>query len=195
MKTIACALLVLACLVPLRADILVNSDFTDGRAHWKGDAQPLDMSDLSSPTTPAGVTITLKKDKWTKLYQVFTTKEKKLRYSVTFKLSSDYSVEEETSDGSSGGMMSPSPGLNDIEGMYPLYLSPWRAKWVIVPYDIGEGSSTYIFLTPDLQKPDAQTLTGTIRGFNGDDEKILLLAFPPGEGSVTLLNLSLLPSE
>ena len=89
MKTVAFALLVLACVTTLRADILVNSGFTDGRAHWKGDAQPLDQSDLSSPTTSPGVIITLKKDKWTKIYQVFTTSEKKLRYSVSFKLSSD----------------------------------------------------------------------------------------------------------
>lgn len=194
MKTFVFSLLVLACvIIPLRADILVNGNFADGKAHWRGDAQPLDQSDLSNPTTSAGVTITLKKDKWTKIYQVFTTKEKKLQYSITFKLSSDYGLDQSYDNSSTGGFVPRSPGLDDIEGIYPLSLYWWKNSWILVPYELGSYSE--IYLKPDVQKPDTQTLTGTIHGFVGDTEKILLIAFPPGEGTITLQNISLTSSE
>ena len=192
---IAFTLVVLACFIPLRADILANSDFADGRAHWKGDAHPADTSDLADPSSSAGMTVTLKKNEWTKIYQVFLTKEPTLRYIVTFKLSSDYNVAHDTS-GASGAISGPSPGLDDIEGMEPLHLDPRQGTWTLVVREVSWGSAT-IFLKPDLQKTDSQTLTGEIHGLNvkGDNEKIILLAFPPGEGSITFSNFSLTPES
>ena len=64
MKRFTCILLVLACLLPLRADILVNGNFADGRAHWKGDLKDPDSAnsnDLSNPSSSnsGGVVIQL----------------------------------------------------------------------------------------------------------------------------------------
>ena len=195
MKRVVFTLLIVASLISLRADILVNGNFADGRAHWKGDAQPLDQSDLSSPSTTAGVTITLKKDKWTKIYQFFTSKERKLRYSITFKLSDDYNVDQDTSPNSSDSISFRTPGLDDIEGMFPFFLSARGGRWVLIPYEAGAGWSD-VYLSPDTKKSDSQTLTGEIRGFNdnnGTNERLFLLAFPPGEGTITLSNITLEP--
>jgi hypothetical protein len=192
MKLLLLGLLVFASSISLRADILANSGFADGRAHWKGDAKDVNTDNLGAGSQ-VGVTITLKKDKWTKIYQMFTTHEKKVQYSISFTLSSDYHVEHDSSEGSSS-IMGPSAGLQDIDGMYPLYLSTYSTSWVLIVQQFGSGGSSFIYLRPDTKNADSQTLTGKIRGFtDSTDEKILVLAFPPGEGSITLTNVSLSP--
>jgi hypothetical protein len=190
MKAIALVgLLVFACTISLRADILVNGNFADGHAHWKGDAKDPDTttSDLSNPNSQNGVTITLKKDKWTKIYQSFNTREKKLHYSITFSLSSDYQVDHNQPENS--GLARP-PGLDDIEGVPFCYASD-TGTWACM---IAEGLDTSSFsLRPDTTKTDSQTLSGILHGASGDDSEqmVLIFAFPPGEGSITITNISL----
>ncbi len=191
MKLLLLGVLVLVSSISLRADILANSAFTDGRAHWKGDAKDINTDNLGAGSQ-VGITVTLKKDKWTKIYQTFTTREKRVQYSISFTLSSDYHVEHDSAEGSSS-IMGPSAGLDDIEGMYPLYLSTYSTSWVLIVQQFGSGGSSFIYLRPDPKNVDSQTLTGKIRGLTDDDEKIIVLAFPPGEGSITLTNVSLSP--
>src|SRR5882762_8971027 len=83
MKHLTLVFLLVALAAPLRADILANSSFVDGRAHWKGDAKEINTSDLSAGNVP-GVTVTLNRDKWTKIYQRFKTHEKTVNYSISF---------------------------------------------------------------------------------------------------------------
>ena len=54
MKAITLVFLFFACTVSLHADILVNGDFADGRAHWKGDAKDPDATDNLSGPSPLG---------------------------------------------------------------------------------------------------------------------------------------------
>jgi hypothetical protein len=190
MKTVLIALVVLACALPLRADILANGDFTDGPAHWKGDAKEITSDDLTAGNQP-GVVVTLKKDAWTKIYQTFSTHEKEVQYSITFKLSSDYQVDQSPYDPSSGSVSGPSPGLDDIEGVYPLYAYTYNGVWTLVVREFGGTGWNYIHPRPDPKKTDSQTLTGSIRRLTDHAEKILILAFPPGKGTVTLTNITL----
>src|SRR5258708_38830555 len=121
MKGFLFALLTLASMISLQADILANGNFTNGRAHWKGDAQDLDpSSSLPNLSAQGGVTITLKKDKWTKLYQTFTTRERKLHYSITCTLSPDYQPDQGSQPTIPGAFANPTPGLADIPGV-PVY--------------------------------------------------------------------------
>lgn len=193
MKAPVLVLLVLACALPLRADILVNGNFADGRAHWKGDPQNLDTSgNLSNASAQGGVTIMLKKDKWSKIYQTFTTREKKLRYSFTFTLSSDYQVDH---DGQTSlPNFSQVLGLDDIPGV-PVYFEDRNGSWMLIFAQAGRGSRSLI-LKPDVNKMDAQTFTGVLRG-TGDDltQMNLVFAFPPGEGTITITNISLTPDD
>jgi len=196
MKALAFAVLVLAFTLPLRADILANGNFADGRAHWKGDAKEIDANANNLTTgNPSGVTVTLKKDKWTKIYQTFNTHAKKVQYSITFTLSPDYQVQQTTYNGSSGNMSGGTAGLDDIEGMPYLYGYSYRGAWLFVVREFGTPGSTYLHPLPDPKKSGSQTLTGNIQGLTDTAEKILVLAFPPGEGSVTLTSISLTPDD
>jgi hypothetical protein len=190
MKAIALlGLLVFAGTISLRADILVNGNFADGHAHWKGDAKDPDTTtpDLSNPNSQGGVTITLKKEKWTKIYQSFTTREKKLHYSITFTLSSDYQIDHNQPENT--GFARPA-GLDDIEGVPYCYASN-SGSWACI---VAEGLGTSSFpIRPDTTKTASQTLSGFIHGAEGSDseEMVLIFAFPPGEGSITITDISL----
>jgi hypothetical protein len=189
MKALALALLLGASMISLQADILVNGNFADGRAHWKGDAQDPDTGgDLSTnPTPQGGVVVTLKKDKWTKIYQTFTTHEKKLHYSITFILSADYQPDRHQPQ-SSG--FAPTPGLDDIDGV-PIYFAENDGSWMGIIAQTGINSSLFS-LQPDLKKADAQTLSGYIQGApDENNDMTIVFAFPPGAGSVTINKVAL----
>jgi hypothetical protein len=137
------------------------------------------------------VTITLKRDKWTKIYQSFTTREKKLYCSITFTLSSDYQVEHDSEPPISG--LSLIPGLDDIPGVR-IYDGSSDGSWMLT-FAQGWWTSPY-FLHPDEKKKDPQTLTGLLRlNTDADTEMYLILAFPPGEGAITITNISLSPDN
>jgi len=192
MKAIASVLLLFACIISLHADILVNGNFADGRAHWKGDARDPDTTTgdltLANQVNRGGVTITLKKDKWTKIYQNFATREKKLHYAITFTLSSDYRPDRSQTQDSG---FAPTPGLDDIEGL-PIYYAMNGGEWMCILEQAGMGSSSFP-ISPDVKKADSQTLSGNLRGATGDEtvDMLIVFAFPPGEGSITITNVSL----
>ena len=192
MKTIALVFLVIALVIPLRADdLLVNGDFADGHAHWKGDAKDPDGStvDLTNPAPLGGVTITLKKDRWTKIYQTFSSRAPKLHYSITFKLSGDYQPGRDLPR-SGVGM---TPGLEDIEGV-PVYYGENGGGWMLILAQVGDTST--LSLSPKSKNTDLQTLSGVLRGTTDEsDEQILVFAFPPGTGTITITKISLTPDE
>ena len=182
MKSIAPLLLLLLLLLPLRADqdILVNSNFTDGHGHWQGDAKDNDTGDLSSDTPPPGAVIHLKKDKWTKIYQLFDIRDKKLFYTVSFKLSDDFKF---------AGNDYSRADLGDVPGLiFQEQLSENRFTLMIQ----GGFNFTETQLTPNVSKgTQSQTLTGRINPDSVGAQACFLIAFPPGEGSVTLTQVSL----
>ncbi len=186
MKSIALVLLLSLALCPLRADtnILVNSNFADGHAHWGPDAKDLDSGDLGASGNPQpGAIINLKKDKWSKIYQMFTVRDHKLYYTVTFQLSTDYKLNSQSSDDSSAADLGDVPGI-DMQWHLP------ERYWSMLIQG-GENFSEYM-LRPDLSKRgQSQTLTGHLSDLHTDVESDFVIAFPPGEGSITLTNVSL----
>jgi len=192
MKAFALILLVLAFYLPLQADILVNGDFADGHAHWKGDAKDPDTASddlsLSNQANHGGVTIVLKKDKWTKIYQNFNTHEKRLRYSITFTLSSDYQPDRNQPEMAGA---SPPPGLDDIDGV-SVYFAPGNGTWLGIIARAG-WSMSYFYPQADPRKTDSQTSSGILQGASNADntDMILVFIFPPGKGSINLTNISL----
>ena len=193
MKPIAFVFLLIALALPLHADILVNGDFADGHAHWKGDAKDPDGStvDLTNPAPLGGVTITLKKDSWTKIYQTFATRVPKLHYSITFKLSEDYNPDHHQPQNAGSTM---TPGLDDIEGV-PVYYGETNGAWMLILAQTGMSSSS-ITLSPNAKKTAPQTLSGDLRGVTDEaDEMTLVFAFPPGVGTITITKIALTPNE
>jgi len=185
MKSIACLLLLLCLFLPLRADqdILINSNFSDGHSHWEGDAKDVDTGDLTSDTQPAGAVIHLKKDKWTKIYQLFTVRDKKLYYTVTFQLSNDFKIAPPSEGDYSRADLGDVPGL-----MYRAQLSESIFTLMIRGGDNFAEAS----LIPDKSKlGKSQTLTGRVNPYAIDVESVFLIVFPPGQGTVTLTQASL----
>jgi len=190
MKAFAFALVVLASCLPLQADILVNGNFADGRAHWKGDAKEPDAASgnlLNSPPL-SSVVVTLKKDKWTKIYQNFNTHEKKLRYSITFTLSSDYQPDRNQPE---MGGANPPPGLDDVDGV-SVFFAPGNGTWLGIIARAGFDMS-YFFPQPNPKKTDSQTLSGILQGASNADntDMVLLFIFPPGVGGIDITNIAL----
>ncbi|MCE0521419.1 MAG: hypothetical protein LV480_00735 [Methylacidiphilales bacterium] len=178
------------------APILINSDFAEGRAHWKGDAKDLDNSgqvDLTTgnSTTP-GVIITLKKDKWTRIYQAFSVRNGKLYYSITFKLSPDYKIAVPTGNNNNA---SSAPDVSDIPYMWTESMSEYGWAMLVVENVWGMQARASEFFQPDPRKPSPQTLTGRLNELNVGPDATFVLFFPPGQGSITLLNISLSPYD
>jgi hypothetical protein len=185
MKCVAFLLLLLWLLLPLRADqdILINSNFSDGHSHWEGDAKDVDTGDLTSDTQTAGAVIHLKKDKWTKIYQLFTVRNKKLYYTVSFQLSNDFKIAPRSEGDYSRADLGDVPGL-----MYQAQMSESSFTLMIR----GGENFTQTSLNPDVSKlGKSQTLTGRVNPYVIDVESVFLIVFPPGQGTVTLTQASL----
>lgn len=177
----------------LRADVLVNSDFSEGRAHWGGDAEDVATRDplatRGTETSANGVTIKLKKDKWTMIYQSFPVRVPVLYYTIAFKLSRDYKLAGKGGDEEAGDF-SNVPGLMQL---YDVPIGHWTLFYTGTdPTDAG--SIKKKFLDPKVSTK-TQTLTGKMINLANGADANLILAFPPGKGSVTLTTLELGPKD
>ncbi len=186
-------------LTPLRAGVLANSDFSQGRAHWTGDAEEITAPDpatatgtdtaADAPTT--GVVINLSKDRWTMIYQGFTVRDPVLYYTITFKLSADYKLSNTGSNDLQAADFSDVPG---IMRLYDLPIGHWSLIYTGTdPSD--ETSINSKSLKPDVTTARSQSLSGKLINLNNGAEANLILAFPPGVGSVTLTALELSPTD
>ncbi len=134
---------------------------------------------MSGSGTSGGVVINLKKDKWRKIYQVFTVRDKKLFYTVSFKLSDDYKLASQNNND-----VSPAD-LGDVPGIGFPWSLPER-NWSLI-ISGGDAPSMDRPLEPDPSKRgQPQTLTGRLTDLYTNTECVFLIAIPPGEGSVTL---------
>jgi hypothetical protein len=172
----------------LRADVLANSDFSAGRAHWGGDAEEVASTDFKTgDAKDTAVTIKLKKDKWTMIYQSFTVRDPVLYYTIVFKLSKDYKLANAGSDDSAAADFSNVPGLMQL---YDVPVGRWTLFYTGT--DPADSSSIKAkHFDPDAKPGKVQTLTGKLIGLANGADANLILAFPPGKGSVMLKLLQL----
>jgi hypothetical protein len=191
MKKIALALLLSITLLPLHAhDILANGDFADGAAHWRGDGKS--PSDAGQPDA-TGLIIQLDPTKWTKISQVFNTRESALSFTITYKTSSDCAFSNDASKGTD--LMVSVEDLISLTGTR--YRNPLRLKagsWLLMVNDPSEASMTYYEIQAKIGSPDAQTVTGNIPKLVAHEEKQIFLAFPPGTGTITVTKIALAPT-
>ncbi len=177
----------------LRADVLVNSDFSEGRAHWGGDAEdiaarnPFDPSGNDTPTT--GVMIKLKKDKWTMIYQSFPVRTPALYYTIAFKLSRDYKLAGKGDDEEAGDFS----GVPGIMQLYNVPIGHWTLFYTGT--DPTDAASIKMKNLDPKGSTKIQTLTGKLINLANGADANLILAFPPGKGSVTLTTLELSPTD
>ena len=190
MKLILTIVSLFAGILSLQADTLANGNFAEGRAHWKGDAKEspsADAPNLSSGSSALSgcVVIDLKKNAWTKIYQVFPTQETQLYYNINFRLSADYKIPT-----AEEAPKYDSPDLSDLpigQGR-SWYLQKFHWSMLVTPLDQRLVNDTRL---QPKSGTELQNLTGKLNPLPGNGEAIFLLLFPPGEGSITLYNISL----
>ncbi len=191
MKKLTLALLLLAAFNHVQADnLLQNGDFSDGIAHWYGSCRtPADMtsddSSYQNPGSANALVVKLRNGDWTKVTQDFETKPGVITLSVTYVLSPDLKFSQRPDD------------YANTTGA--IGFTAWRSfstevgQWVVMMCDLAAGHAN-VFTINGKQTGAPQTFTASFNGKSGE-KKNLCLAFPPGQGFVTLQNIALTPSQ
>jgi hypothetical protein len=169
-----------------RADILANENFANGTAHWSGDGH-----DLSNGSP--GIIIQLDPSKWTQVSQTFNTRENALDFSVSFQTSSDFSLS--TDPNSTIGQILSVPDLQEMTGtLFKNSIHVKSGSWLLMVVDPAEAMMTFYGIKTTPGSTDVQTAKNAVPRLAAHEEKTIFLAFPPGQGTITLLNIVLTPS-
>lgn len=197
MKKLALVLLLSSSSVALADNNLVqNGDFSSGIAHWEGDCHSFDSSDappdpsasLTSTSAPQGVYIKLRHRDWTKMMQDFNGGVGEYVLTVSYSLSSDTKLSTSPAD------YADIPGSNSFNLFRPFSGTPGR--WCVIISDLGSWRYSYYEVKTDGAAGTTVTFTAPVK-LNSDDEekKGLVFVFPPGDGIVTIKNVSLVPTQ
>jgi hypothetical protein len=160
-------------------NVLRNGDFSSGLAHWEGDGRSLaTTTDALAPGNGMGVEL---RAEWTKVMQTFDVKRGGYTVSITYSLTPGTTF---TSDGKDYRKIPKKLGFDALQ--------EFRAKkgeWVIIITD--RKRFMHCAIKPPAAGSGEQTVTGNFRlDYEGDDQTFCL-AFPPGNGVVTIENIAL----
>jgi hypothetical protein len=190
MKVLLFGLLVLACAVPSRADNwLDNGDFTSGIDNWRGNGRsPSDFAadnplDKPNPFTSKGLIIPLRDMDWDKVAQDFHGKGASGVLTITYMVSPDLAFSDKPDDYVN------MPDQIHYDGWKPFDTPP--GDWIVFIADFGSARGTYYEIKPKLGSSDPQTYRARVEGLTPLEDKTITLAFPPGNGNLVILNISL----
>ncbi len=202
-------------------DILANGNFSDGKAHWKGDGKDAsgtsidDMgASMSSQGSASGMAVSLKGG-ITYISQVFHSAETALTLSITYKTTADFATTGRARSGRSGGTPGgpPQPGgfpggpgggsmgfggaLTAILGFPVQGQLPMPGKDQAVALIADPSPNALISsLIPLPASPDApHTSTIVMDQLMAHEEKTLYIFLPPGTGDITFSNISLVKPD
>ena len=189
----AVLVLLLAASFIARADNWIqNGDFSSGLDHWHGQAKtpadvaPSDPFAKPDPLLTQGAIFQLKSQDRIKIEQDFRTKSSTLYLTVTYKVSPDLAFSTNIDDYTN------IPSHIDYGAYRAFNLKP--GNWLIFFTDFGGDKGligTYTYIKPKVGSTDPQTFRDKITGLVPLEDKTLCIAFPPGTGTVVLLNVSL----
>jgi hypothetical protein len=165
-------------------DLLKNGDFSAGVAPWKGN---IEISPAASTpgTTPAGGAVVKLGPAWSKVTQDFSAKEGDYALTVRYVLSPDLMFSTNPRD------YGTVPRLVDLPNVGAF--GSRLGQWCLILFDAN--SSSFWRITPTRASVGEQTFTSRVH-LTPDYEQeggTLALAFPPGNGSFHLENISLTP--
>ena len=167
-------------------ELIKNGDFSQGADLWRGDAVR-DVADSGNPLAPPststskGLVINLNPARWVKIFQDFTGNSDKLTIKVDYQLSANTAFSTEVKDYSN---VTHDIGYNAWK---PFHVPV--GTWVMMMSDFGPDKGRYYMITPKAGVTDVQSFTVNPPG-KDKEKKTLTFAFPPGTGTVTLLNVS-----
>lgn len=190
MKTLAFALLILAWAFPLRADDnwLQNGDFSDGTTHWHGDLRsPADFASdnplqASDPFTSKGMIIPLKHTSWCKVAQDFRGKIASGFLTVTYMVSPDFALSDKLEDYTN---------IPSQLGWGWKSFDTKQGSWMVFVSAMGDTKGVYYMMKPKLGSSTPQTMKLKVNELTPLEDQTLTLAFPPGTGTVVVLNIAL----
>jgi hypothetical protein len=167
---------------------LKNGDFSSGVNHWEGDCHTPDSSTFSdSEEAPTSGVVVKLRGSWTQVWQEFNSKVGEYQVSITYAAASDLKLSSSV------------PDYENISGQLGFNgLKPFSAPtgdWVVLINDRASMLGTYWKIKPKLDASGPQTINLKIHIGSGDDAvKGFFLLFPPGNGYINLLNVSLTPA-
>jgi hypothetical protein len=169
--------------------VLRNSDFSEGVTEWEGDAHTPDSTSFDDPTiTPptSGLVVKLRHGEWTKVTQDFDGDIGQYNLTVTYAVSANLSFSTKQEDYVN------IPSLLNFNNLMPFSSMP--GNWVVIVNDLGAMHYTYWKIVPKLDGSGTQTFTAQIQlDSPAAQKKGFYLCFPPGNGYINLLGISLTP--
>jgi hypothetical protein len=190
MKSLFFAFLLIALVVPLRADDwLTNGDFTNGNDHWYGQAKwPSDFA-AADPFTPAdpltakGMIIPLQSSAWVGAFQDFKGKTATAILKITYVVAPNTAFSTQTTDYQNMpdkiGWDSWKP-FNTPAGAFVVFIS-----------ELQQNRGRYFLVQPNTSKTGEQTFQGPVSGMTPWSPKTIALAFPPGQGTLVVHKVEL----
>jgi hypothetical protein len=194
-------------------EVLQNADFSDGTTHWHGDCKTA-AADLSTDFTSnqasdaKGIVVELHSSTWTKVTQDIDSKVpnmSRLVLTVTYQLSSDFALSDRKEDyvqianglGLDTASFAPAPGkimaIIDVPTNQRLTSSSTQdGSQITTRYVVHNDQVSVATFSPQGQQTVTLQLAMPMR--NPDNRPVFVLGFPPGQGKITLLNVSLQPS-
>lgn len=166
-------------------NLLQSGDFSSGIAHWKGAYETIQAasgpSSSMAPTTGALVKLG---STWSKITQNFSAKIGDYVLSVKYALLPDLRFSTNPED---YGRVSTLLALPNV-GAFGARIG----QWCVIVFDTDTGNSTFWRITPSRGSM-SQTFTCRIHLDSDNDQggRTLVLAFPPGNGSINLQAVSL----
>jgi hypothetical protein len=193
MRILPFALIILASTVPLQADNLIqNGDFTDGSNHWKGDGKSSsdyandNPSASSDPFTSKGLIVQLDPNRWTKVSQVFKgNKSASYVFTINYMVSPDLSLSQKPDDYKN---ITDKFRVEGFDQWTPVNIGVGQFFDGIV--DLGNLRGFYEKFSPKLGKSEIQKFDDAGPPIAPGGDKVVAVAFPPGTGTVVILNIS-----
>jgi hypothetical protein len=196
MKALLFALIILACAFPLQADnLLQNGDFSDGKTHWHGDGKTPDEyaqdnqdnpPATSDPLMSKGLIIQLKPDRWTKIAQDFKgDNSTHYVFTLTYKVSPDLTLSNKADDYAN---IADHIRFEGYESWPPVSIA--IGQFFETVGDLDDYKGFYEKFPPKLGSSDTQTYVDPGPPISPLGNKMVTVAFPPGTGTVVILNVS-----
>jgi len=176
-------------------EMLRNSNFAAGNSHWDGDGEKIVQDALdndnpfASPQTSndaTGLVVKLKNSEWTKVAQDFESRPGNLRLTVTYSVSTDFKFSNLARDYAN---LPQSINFNYWDAF-----ATQVGDWVVMLCDVAARHQSYREISPPSGSAHSQTYIHIMTALSGEQETICL-AFPPGQGTIILQKVSLIPDE
>ena len=163
-----------------------NSDFSQGASGWGGNFQP-----AAPPTTPAGgLVVQLKPHEWTTLTQDIDIKSFKMTLHCEFLYAADATCSTEPQDYQN---IEQKVGLPDrgqaINNLNQMALWNMQGKGFVILTGQDKSEDEFFLYRPEWGYERAQRASFSFRFGVPDNKRTLMLALPPGTGTVTIRSI------